>query len=172
MEKIRNIKLSRQIFCSRTLDCWCILTADAGSTLVHDDECGKQFPLFASIIRFCDIAAAVISRAVFLTVADSFFRTFAYCRGNSCQIGKKYRRQTGVVQMVDGKFHQIIMAYISIIEMVETFTKPICKFRKFLQMTGMESGIRILCRIWQCVGKILIQIEPFLDPVSLFQLVL
>ena len=74
--------------------------------------------------------------------------------------------------MVDSKLHQVIVAYIGIIEMVEAFAEPVREFRKFLQMTGMESGIRILCRICQHIGEILLQIVPLLDAVCLFQFLL
>lgn len=74
--------------------------------------------------------------------------------------------------MVQGKFDQVIVAYVGVIEIVKAFAQPVCQLRKFLQMPGMEPGVRVLRGVGKGVCKILIQITSFLNPVCFLKLIL
>lgn len=74
--------------------------------------------------------------------------------------------------MVQGKFHQVIMAYIGVIEVVKADTQPVYQLRKFFKMSCMETCIRVLSGISEGIYKVLLQITLFLDSVCLFKLIL
>ena len=139
---------------------------------VHGKQRGKGFPALTPVICRSNVRAAVIAGTIPFAVLRLFFGAGTESRCLQSKLGKKFRCQTGVVQVIDGKLHQIIMAYIGVIKVVEALTEPVRKLRKFLQMTGMESGIRVLCCICQRIGEIFIQIAPLFDAVCLFQFLL
>ena len=132
----------------------------------------SRFPLPAPVICLGNIAAAVVSAAVLFAVLHTFLNSHTDRRRGFREGEEKLRLHGCVLQVVQGKFYQVIVAYIGIIEIVKTYAEPVYKFRKFLQMSCMETCIRVLGGIGKGVCKVLIQITPFFDSVCLLKLIL
>ena len=77
-----------------------------------------------------------------------------------------------MLQVVQGKLYQVVVAYVGVIEVVKACAQPACQLRKFLQVSSVEPDVQVLCGIGKGVCKVLIQIASLLDPVCFLKLIL
>ena len=100
MEKITDVPFPGQISVSLAGD-RAFFAAVTYSVFMHGKKGREHFPLLASVISFCNIAAAVITGTVFLTVFCRFFHAFTDGRHGSGKVSKEPRSQACMMQMVD-----------------------------------------------------------------------